>query len=129
MPESHVSSVNEQISRGAVQILREYTGRGPTKARTDVNNHMIAITLADTLTRGERNLAAFGEGKNVLKARHAYQEAMREDLIALVQKQSGRMVAAMLSANHIDPDLAVEFFVLKPHPGDEAALGLGEPKQ
>src|SRR3977135_114428 len=127
MPESHVLSVNEEISRGVVQLLRECTGRGPTKARTDVNNHMVTIVLADSLTKGERNMAALGEEDRVLKTRHLYQQAMREDLIVLVEKHSGRKVAAMLSANHIDPHVAVQFFVLEPHPGDEAWLGFGAP--
>jgi uncharacterized protein YbcI len=124
MPESHVSSVNEQISRGAVKLTRAYTGRGPTKAHTEVNTDTIAIVLADNLTKEERNLAASGEDKPVPKARHSGQEAMREDLIALVEKHSGRTVAAMLSANHIDPDVALEFFLLRPLPGDEA-LAIG----
>ena len=124
MPESNVSSVNEEISRGAVQLTREYTGRGPTKARTEINTDTVAIVLADTLTKGERNLAALGEEKHVLQTRHAYQGVMRADLIALVEKHSGRIVTAMLSANHIDPDVAVEFFLLQPLPGGEAqAIG------
>jgi uncharacterized protein YbcI len=40
------------ISRTAVQILRDYTGRGPTKARTTVNHDSVMIVLGDTLTRG-----------------------------------------------------------------------------
>jgi uncharacterized protein YbcI len=120
MPESHVPSVNEEISRGAVQLTREYTGRGATKACTEVNTDTIAIVLADTLTKGERNLADLGEEKHVLRTRHAYQQVMRPDLISLVEKHSGRTVIAMLSANHIDPDVAVEFFLLQPLPGGEA---------
>jgi uncharacterized protein YbcI len=113
MPESHVPSVNEEISRGAVQLTREYTGRGPTKARTEVNTDTIAIVLADTLTKGERNLADLGD-------RRAYQQVMQPDLVSLVEKHSGRTVIAMLSANHIDPDVAVGFFLLQPRPGGEA---------
>jgi uncharacterized protein YbcI len=126
MPESHISSVNEEISRGAVQLTREYTGRGPTKARTEVNTDTIAIVLADNLTKGERNLAAMGEEEHVLNTRHAYQQVMQADLTALVEKHSGRKVAAMLSANHIDPDVAVEFFVLRPLPGDEMHVIAGQ---
>jgi uncharacterized protein YbcI len=114
MPVSHLSSVNEEISHGAVQLLREYTGRGPTKVRTEVNSRMITIVRDDPLTKGERNLAGLGEKETVLKTRHANQQAMREALIALVEKSSGCKVAAMLSDNHIGPDIGVEFFVLKP---------------
>jgi hypothetical protein len=46
--------------------------------------------------------------------RSAYQDAMRSDCIRAVEELTGRTVMAFLSANHIDPDLATETFVLKP---------------
>ena len=39
-----------------------------------------------------------------------------EGLIDMVESLSGRSVAALMSNNHIDPDLAVETFVLAPAP-------------
>jgi hypothetical protein len=39
---------------------------------------------------------------------------MREDLIAIVERHMERKVIAFMSQNHIDPDLAVEVFVLEP---------------
>ena len=39
---------------------------------------------------------------------------MREDAIAKIEELTGRKVAAFMSANHIDPDLAAEVFVLEP---------------
>jgi uncharacterized protein YbcI len=51
--------------------------------------------------------------------RHRFQQAMREDLIAVVEKQMERKVVAFMSANHIDPDMAVEVFVLEPLPDGE----------
>jgi len=58
MPVTHSQdgAVAADISRGAVQLLREYTGRGPTKARTVIAADTISIILADTLTRGEQSL-------------------------------------------------------------------------
>ena len=112
--ESQRDSVTEAISRGAVQILREYTGRGPTKARTVIGGDTIAIILADTLTKGERSLVAMGEQQHVLHTRRNYQYVMRADLIGLVEKETGRGVNAMLSDNHVEPDIAVEFFLLDP---------------
>ena len=40
------------ISTVAVQLLREYTGRGPTKAKTHINEDVVTVLLADTLTTG-----------------------------------------------------------------------------
>jgi hypothetical protein len=43
---------------------------------------------------------------------------MRDDLIAIVERQLDRNVIAFMSQNHIDPDLAVEVFVLEPAGAD-----------
>ena len=102
------------ISTRAVRLLHEYTGRGPTKARTTINTDSVMILLAETLTKGEKKLAETGDGAAVLQMRHRFQEAMRQDLIELVEGQMGRPVIAFMSSNHIDPDMAVEVFVLEP---------------
>jgi uncharacterized protein YbcI len=112
-------SVARDISRGAVQLLREYTGRGPTKARTVISKDTVAIVLGDTLTRGERSLVAVGEHEHVLHMRRRYQRIMKDDYVQLVEGLSGRRVDAFFSDHHLDPDYAVEFFLLEPLPGAE----------
>jgi uncharacterized protein YbcI len=102
------------ISTAAIQVLHEYTGRGPTKAKTLINENLVTIVLADTLTKGEQKLVDNGLADRVLQLRHDYQMAMRDDLVAIVERQVGRRVIAFMSQNHIDPDLAVEVFVLQP---------------
>lgn len=106
------NSVSANISRRAVQILAEYTGRGPTSAHTVINRDVIFVLMGDTLTKGERSLAAMGMEAHVLETRRNYQRAMKEELVGIVEEFSGRNVVAFLSENHIDPDLAVEVFVL-----------------
>ena len=46
--------------------------------------------------------------------RKAYQDTMGHELVAGVEEITGRKVIAFLSDNHIDPDIAVESFVLEP---------------
>jgi uncharacterized protein YbcI len=106
------------ISTAAVRLLHEYTGRGPTKAKTLINDDVVTVLLADTLTKGERKLVDSGRSDRVLQLRHDYQLTMRDDLIALVERQLDRKVIAFMSQNHIDPDLAVEVFVLEPDGAD-----------
>jgi uncharacterized protein YbcI len=101
------------ISTATVQLLHEYTGRGPTKAKTLINDDVVTVVLADTLTKGERNLVENGRQDRVLQVRHDYQIVMREELIGVVERQLERKVIAFMSQNHIDPDLAVEVFVLE----------------
>jgi len=100
------------ICQGAVQLFRDYTGKGPPQARVSLKDELVLIVLRGTLTKAELNLAAAGCGEEVLKLRDAAQGAMRDQLVALVEQQLGRKVEAFFSHNSIDPDLAVELFVL-----------------
>ena len=102
------------ISDGAVQLLRDYTGRGPTKARAMFGEDIITVLLTDTLTKSEHKLVEFGEAKRVLDTRKEVQRMMRDELVALVESVVQRKVIAFMSDNHIEPDLAVEMFVLAP---------------
>jgi len=110
------------ISNLVVRLMSEYTGRGPTKARTAIGPDLVTVVLADTLTKGERSLVRDGEGQRVVDMRRAFQATMRADLVAGVEEITGRKVRAFLSDNHIDPDVAVETFILEPDgDGDGAA--------
>ena len=111
----------EMISASAVQLMHERTGRGPTKAKTLIGEDVVTVVLADTLTTGERNLVEHGLSERVLEVRHDYQRTMRKELIAIVERQLDRKVVAFMSQNHIDPDLAVEIFVLEPAEAPEPA--------
>jgi uncharacterized protein YbcI len=107
-------SIGARISNLVVQLMSTYTGRGPTKAWTSMDDELISVVLRDTLTRGERSLVSDNRSQLVLDLRKAYQNTMGEELIAGVEEISGRKVIAFLSDNHIDPDIAIESFVLEP---------------
>jgi uncharacterized protein YbcI len=102
------------ISNAVVALLREYTGRGPTRARTSMSGDTVVVTLRDSLTKAERTLAQRGQALEVLAMRRAFQDTMRDDLIAAVEGLTKRTVEAFLSDNLHDPDVAVEIFLLKP---------------
>ncbi|MFL5518189.1 MAG: Na-translocating system protein MpsC family protein [Gemmatimonadales bacterium] len=103
-----------RIATSAVQLLHEYTGRGPTKARATINGDLVTVLFADTLTAGERKLVEGGHSERVLEVRHAFQTVMQDDLVAIVETELDRQVIAFMSQNHVDPDLAIEVFVLEP---------------
>jgi uncharacterized protein YbcI len=102
------------ISNMTVRLLSQYTGRGPTKARTFFNDDMVSVVLQDTLTKAERMLIANDRRELVLLTRTTFQEVMGDDLISGIEQIPGRKVLAFLSANHVDPDIAVETFILAP---------------
>lgn len=115
--------LNAAISNRVVQIQREYIGRGPTKARTFINDNLVVTLLQDSLIKAERSLAADGKTDAVLGMRHEFQSTMRAEMTAAVEELTGRRVVAFMSDNHIDPDYAIEAFVLDGFPGGEPSRG------
>lgn len=118
-------ALSASISNAVVGLLHDYTGRGPTHARTTIGPDTIVVTLRDSLTKAERTLAARGQAIEVLAMRRAFQNTMRDDLIAAVERLTGRTVEAFLSDNLHDPDVAVEIFLMA-RDGDGAARAAAE---
>jgi uncharacterized protein YbcI len=106
------------ISNAVVGLVRDYTGRGPTHARTTIGPDIIVVTLRNSLTKAERTLAQRGQKLEVLAMRRAFQNTMRDDLIAAVEQLTSRTVEAFLSDNLDEPDVAVEVFLMQRTDGD-----------
>jgi uncharacterized protein YbcI len=105
------------ISNLVVRLLSEYTGRGATQARTHFNDNLVTVVVQDLMTKGERSLIRDGRSDLVLETRRAYQSSMGGELSAGVEDITGRKVVAFLSANHLEPDVAIESFMLAPGGG------------
>ena len=103
-----------KISNAVVRALSRTTGRGPTKAKTTLGANGVFVVLQDTLTRGEQTLADAGNHEFVLDLRRRWQRVMKKDVSREIEELTGRKVIGFMSDNHIDPDLAVEVFVLEP---------------
>jgi uncharacterized protein YbcI len=111
-----VRDVTSAISDAMASLLSRHTGRGATSSWTTFSRDLIVCVMGDALTKGEKSLVQHGRPEAVLRIRSTYQETMAEEAISLVEEISGRRVAAFMSNNHIDPDLAVEIFILHPAP-------------
>lgn len=111
---SHAAAISNMV----VQLFSQYTGRGPTKAKTYLNEDLIAVVLQDGMTRAERSLVADGQTDLVLRVRKTFQVTMGRDLTSGVERITGRRVLAFFSDNHVDPDMSIEAFVLAPLPDD-----------
>ena len=110
----HDGPLAAAISNSVVKTLAR---RGPTKARTTLGEDGVFVVLEDTLTRGEQTLTEAGEGMAVLDLRRRWQRVMETELSHEIEVLTGRKVVGFMSDNHIDPDLAVEVFVLEPKAG------------
>ena len=102
------------ISNAVVRLVREHFGRGPTQAKTVVHDDIVVTVLRGGYTHAEKTLYQAGKGDIVEEGRRAMQDVFQREMTAAVEQLSGREVEAFLSANHHDPDVTVEMFLLKP---------------
>ena len=102
------------ISTGLVQLHSRYYGKGPTKAKTHMVDDTVVCILQGGFTTVERTLLDTGEVESVYQMRRSFQQAMEENFRLVVEEATGREVIAYMSSIHVDPDLAIELFVLVP---------------
>ena len=106
-----VLSPEKEIARGIVSIYKEYLGRGPRTARTELTGNAAITTLEQSLTKAEQSLIAAGDATAVREIRRKFQEAMRKDITTLVERVTGRPTASFLSDHDTVKDVAVEMVV------------------
>jgi uncharacterized protein YbcI len=105
--------LNAAVTRELVRIHTAAIGRGPRKSYSFHNGDTLITVMLEVLTRAEQTLVAYEEGNAVLAMRRLSQRAMAEEMKAAVAQLTGRKVLAFMSDNHLDPDMAVQVFVLE----------------
>jgi uncharacterized protein YbcI len=117
------------ISEGIVALLKEYYGRGPTRAKSYYEDDLVVCLLRGGFTRVEQTLLAGGRGTSVIQQRMDFQEVMRERFQAVIEQATGRPVIGFMSGNQQDPDIMCEVFVLAPTDlvGDHELGGTSRP--
>jgi uncharacterized protein YbcI len=109
------SSLTE-ISNTAVALHREHFGRGPGAAKTHVSDNLVVCVLTDVFTPVERTLIEAGQEDRVRETRAAHRAATDGIYKARMEAVLGRRVEAHLSSVNVEPDVAVDVFVLGPEP-------------
>ncbi|MBS1842899.1 MAG: DUF2294 family protein [Actinobacteria bacterium] len=100
------------ISNAAVALHREHFGRGPGAAKTHVTDNLIVCVLTDVFTPLERTLIDAGQEARVRETRAIHRAATEEIYKARMEGILGCPVEAHMSTIHVDPDVAVDIFVL-----------------
>jgi uncharacterized protein YbcI len=120
------------ISDGLVALLKEFYGRGPTRAKSYYEDDLVVCVLRGGFTRVEQTLLEGGRGAAVIQQRIEFQELMRDRFEAVIEQATGRRVIGFMSGNQQHPDMMCEVFILAPTdlvdvheipPGDPAAAG------
>jgi uncharacterized protein YbcI len=107
-------SARSAIANAIVRLHAEHYGRGPTRARAHIADDFVLVVLEDVFTTAERTLVAGGRGEHVIAARDAFNQLLREQFVAAVELATGRRVRAFFSQASVDPETAVEVFLLEP---------------
>jgi uncharacterized protein YbcI len=121
--------VSAKIAREIVQLHARSYGRGPTKAKAYVHDDYVLCVLEEIFTAAERTLIAAGREEHVRAARAAFQEAVEPEFVGIVESATGRIVRAFITQVHIDPEFAVEVFLLDPLPSPRGDLNSPPPKR
>jgi uncharacterized protein YbcI len=113
-------SASTVISNGLSKLHRDHYGRGPNSVRTIYGHDHVVTFLEDIYTPLEKTLVESGETDPVQEVRRAFQRAMKDRFIAVVEDATGRKVRAFMSEVSLDPDISAEIFVLERIPADPA---------
>ena len=105
-------SVAADISNALVRLVREHFGKGPTQAKTLLHDDVVVTVLRGGFTQAEKTLYRAGHADVVHESRRAMQDVLEREMRAVVERLTGRRVAAFMSANHHEPDASVEVFLL-----------------
>jgi uncharacterized protein YbcI len=102
------------ISDGMVSLLKEFYGRGPTRAKSYYEDDLVVCVLRGGFSRVEQTLLDGGRGAAVIQQRMEFQDVMRERFDAVIEDATGRRVIGFMSGNQQQPDMMCEVFILAP---------------
>ena len=106
--------LNAAIANEIGKLVADFTGRGAPKSRAFIDQDVVVCLLENGATRAEVNLVAAGKAELVRFGRDALQRAMEAQLVAAVERVTGRKVRTFLSGISTAAETSVEVFVLEP---------------
>jgi uncharacterized protein YbcI len=111
------------LSNALVALMKEFYGKGPTAAKSFINDEYLLTVLEGGLTRNEETLIADGQSDLVRVYRLAFQQSVREQFVSAVERITGRKVLDYHSQIVFDPPRSFEVFVLDRPPSAPAEDG------
>jgi uncharacterized protein YbcI len=124
MPEGPTNnrSIELELANAVVGVYKDHFGRGPTRARAAwAGPDLVVCTLEDTNTPADRRLVEMGEHQRLRESRLFLQHAASDELVATVERLTGRTVRAYVSGLDTRADVASELFYLERDAAGEPA--------
>lgn len=109
-------ALNAALANELGKVMADFTGKGARKSRAFVQHDVVVCVLDDDATNAERNLVSAGKADLVRVQRDALQRAMGPQLIAAVERLTGRTVRTFMSGTDENGSSSIEAFVLEPTP-------------
>jgi uncharacterized protein YbcI len=107
----------EAVTDAMVALHERYHHRAPITAKTMLlGGDLLACVLGGVYTTVEQTMIELQRSVIVEETRSAFQTAMQQKFIDVVERLSGRAVIAFISKHHVGPDIEIELFVLRPEP-------------
>ena len=105
----------DAITDAIVELHLRHHGRVPATAETHLlDDDLLACRLGGIYTEVEKTMIELERTSEVHETRREFQAATRHRFIGVVERLTGRTVAAFISTYHVGPDMAVELFLLEP---------------
>jgi uncharacterized protein YbcI len=111
-PQHHGGDVLTEVSDGLVALLKEFYGRGPTRAKSYYHDDLVVCVLRGGFSRVEQTLLDGGRGEAVIRQRMVFQDLMRGRFTAVIENATGKRVIGFMSGNQQEPDIMCEVFIL-----------------
>jgi len=99
-----------RISTEMVQLMKQYYGKGPTKAKSYFLDDFLIVVMRGGTTRAERTMLEADREDTVREFRQQFENEMTGRVTGLIEELTGRKVVNYQSQILFDPDISVEFF-------------------
>lgn len=110
------TELTDAISAAMVALYARFYGHDRTTATTYINDNVVVCILEDILSTGESQQIADGDSADVIDGRVAFQVGAEDEFTTEIERLTGRVVTAFLSANQTSPGVASELFFLEAPP-------------
>ena len=104
--------VLEAVNDAMVALHERYHGRTPATAHTHMTENMLVCKLGGVYTDVEKTMIELDRSGVVHQTRSAFQRAMEQRFIGVVEKLTHRRVLRFCPVHNVGPDLELELFFL-----------------
>jgi uncharacterized protein YbcI len=88
--------MEDEITKAMITWEKDYMGRGPTEAKTDILRNMVIVYLRGILSPAERHLAINKKGTELVKQlRHQLVEQSRAEFDSIIKRITSTNIISM----------------------------------